>query len=147
LVGRCFNCLHEDHIAIACKFLSRCLRCDHESHQAYSYKGPRSPDATGLLPRHSRPTSGKLPRLALVVVINWVVGDIALAEPWERCSRSHSSTPPGQESYTRGLLFAALPPLTSITPTTSAAELIDSPESSPPLRATGNSTHSSHTCG
>jgi hypothetical protein len=96
LVGRCFNCLHADHVVAACKFPSRCLRCHCEGHHVRSYKRPMSPDAVGPPPRHPHPASGKQPRLTSVVVINPRAGEIALDEPRDRSSRSHSSTPPGR---------------------------------------------------
>jgi hypothetical protein len=96
LVGRYFNCLYADHGTIACKFPSRCLCCHREGHKARSYKHPRSPDVAELPLRPPRLTSGKQLWLTSVVVINTGVGNVALAELRSRHSRSHSSTPSGQ---------------------------------------------------
>jgi hypothetical protein len=97
LIGRCFNCLHEVHVAAVCMFPSCCLRSHHGGHEARSYKRPGLPDAAGpplrLLQNSS---SNPWPRLALVVVVNPRVGNIALAEPREWCHQLCSSTPPGQ---------------------------------------------------
>jgi hypothetical protein len=70
LVGHCFNWLRPDHVTAACSFVAHCLRCHREGHQARAYKRPQSPDAVGPLPR--RP---------LIVVLNPLSADVALAEP------------------------------------------------------------------
>jgi hypothetical protein len=70
LVGHCFNWLRPDHVTAACSFVAHCLRCHREGHQARAYKRPQSPDAAGPLPR--RP---------LIVVLNPLSADVALAEP------------------------------------------------------------------
>jgi hypothetical protein len=46
LIGRCFNCLRKNHIAVVCPNAARCLRCHMEDHQAPHYKRPCTPDAT-----------------------------------------------------------------------------------------------------
>jgi hypothetical protein len=97
LIGRCFNCLHEVHVAAVCMFISRCLRSHHKGHEARSCKHPGLPDAAGPPPRLlQNSSSNPWPRLALVVVVNPRVGNIALAEPREWRHQSCSSTLPGQ---------------------------------------------------
>jgi hypothetical protein len=54
LVGRCFNCLHSDHTAVACTFVLHCLCYHEEGHRAPICKRPRSPDSAGTPPRQQR---------------------------------------------------------------------------------------------
>jgi hypothetical protein len=73
LVGRCFNCLRQDHVAVDCPNASRCLRCHREGHCTRTCKCLRSPDAAGP------PLQTKHPQM--VAVLHPCPGDVALGHP------------------------------------------------------------------
>jgi hypothetical protein len=63
LIGRCFNCLADDHVAARCTFLSCCLFCLSTRHRARNCKHGRRPprhlpsDQVGGSPGRGRPRS------------------------------------------------------------------------------------------
>jgi hypothetical protein len=58
LVGRCFNCLRQDHVAAGCPNATCCFRCHREGHYVRVCMKPRSPDTVGPSQRAKRPPCG-----------------------------------------------------------------------------------------
>jgi hypothetical protein len=73
LVGRCFNCLHQDHVAAGCPNATCCFRCHREGHYVRVCMKPRSPDTVGPSQRAKRPP--------VVAVLHPWPGDVALGHP------------------------------------------------------------------
>jgi hypothetical protein len=70
LVGRCINCLRQDHVAADCPNTMHYLRYHKVGHCAHSCKRPRSPKAVGPPPQ--------LKRLKTVGVMQPQQGDVVL---------------------------------------------------------------------
>jgi hypothetical protein len=58
LVGWCFNCLRQDHVAAEYPNATRCLRCHREGHCIRVCKRPRSLDATAPITGQTSPRGG-----------------------------------------------------------------------------------------
>jgi hypothetical protein len=106
LVGRGFNCLRPDHVAVVYLNAPHCLWCHWEGHLAHACKRPRSPDSTVLPPCQ--------PCLADVLVLNPRAGDVAWAERRASpgCSRSLQASVggPSLEASTSRHVLPSLPP-------------------------------------
>jgi hypothetical protein len=91
LVGRCFNCLAEDHLAASCRLGPRCFRCKALGHRSYICPGPVNGDK--IFPVLRRRLKGAVwSRLSTVAPANVVRGatgpvsqhQLAQASVWER---------------------------------------------------------------
>jgi hypothetical protein len=81
LVGRCFNCFGQDHVAADCPNATQCLQCHREGHSAWACKRPPPPP----LSRCRQPSTTPQVRFSRCGA-STALGDVALVQrrlpPW-----------------------------------------------------------------